>query len=286
MSSICEIFSNREIAIIIWLIIFLIWGLSKRDVRKSFFSVLKAFSAKPIITATLLMVAYISLMVAAFYKIGLWDATKIKDTIIWSVTVAFVMLVNINKTRDDEYYFKNTILDNMKLVVVLEYILNLYVFDLIIELILTPVLAILVMMIAIAEYNSEYKQVEKFLNGVLSIIGIVIVIFSIYNIVVHFNSFATAGHLTDFLLPPIFTIAFLPFVYLMALYVSYEILFIRIGFFIKDPDLAKYTKRKIIFAFHFDLKSLNAWSKQLGGLRINDKDDVLDAIKGFKVKQR
>jgi hypothetical protein len=141
MSSLSSIFNNREIAAGIWIFLFLVWALRSVEPRAAFSKVLRAFFVKPIIISVVGMLLYIALTLAAFHKIGLWDVSSLKETIFWCFGVAFVMLMNINDVHQDEHYFRKVMLDSLKLVLVLEFIINFYVFNLGVELVLLPVLS-------------------------------------------------------------------------------------------------------------------------------------------------
>lgn len=285
MGSIWKVLSNREIATIIWLFILFVWVLSNRSVRKTFLSLLKAFFVRQILVSIILMILYISSLVALSYQIGLWNTTQIKNTIIWSLGVAFLMFFNANNVNEDENYFRNAVLDNLKLIILLEFIINLYVFNLMVELVQLPIMTLLVIMLALAESDAKYQQVKTLLNPILAIIGIGFFLFAVYRINNDFNKFLTLDNLRDFLLPPVFSVLFLPFIYLMTLYARYENLFIWLRFFIRDPDVLIYAKKRIVMAFWFNLKSLNEWSRKITEIPIKNKNDVLDSLRPFKANR-
>lgn len=280
--SITSVLNNREIATIIWLLMFLVWALSKRAIRSSFLGVLKALFAKKMILLTICMLLYILLMVLPFWKIGFWDASAMKDTIQWVFGVAFIMVVNSNKVVDGEHYFRNTISDNIKLILVLEFVVNLYSFSLLSELVIVPIVSFVVMMNAVAGLRPEHKQVKVFLDCALGLFGIVLIILTFHKIAVDFQNFATLKNLRDLLLPPLFTAAFLPFVYLAALFMSYEEIFARIDIANTNSELAGYAKQRILAACHFDLRRLSKLAKQARMLRVSSKDDVLVLIQKCK----
>ena len=275
--------NNREIAIAIWAGVFVVWALLPKSIRESFVQVLRAFTQKVILLSTVLMLIYAGVMVFVFHKIQLWDVSNLKDTILWVFGVAFVMLVSINSARD-EGYFRKTVLDNVKLVLVLEFVVNLYAFALWIELIFMPVLIIVGMLMGYSSTNLKYKKVESLLTFIMGFFGIVVLIFTLYGIFTDFQAFASLDNLRDFLLIPVFTLGFLPFVYLMALYLVYDLVFYRIDYLANDSEITKYAKRKTVLAFHFNLGALKKWLRSMGMLRINDRQDFLTAIKQFKGK--
>lgn len=286
-----DTFNNREIALIIWILIFLIWMLFKKnfwivfkkDLRVSLFNFLKILTSKKIIILIFSMLLYVFLIIFMLHKIGFWNVSMIKDTIFWTFGVAFIMLINSDKANKDEHFFRKILLDNIKLIIVLEFIINLYVFNLVVELILIPILFIVVMMSAFAETKKENMQVKKAMGFILVIIGICFIIFVTYNIIIDFKGFASLDNLRGFLLPPVLTTFYLPFAYFMALFMIYETFFLRINILIsKNKALTKYAKRKILEECHFNLRKLNIFSKKLKFCEINSENDLLLAIQEVK----
>ena len=114
--------------------------MSQKSIRKSLFGVIKAFTAHQILAIFFLMIIYIELLVLILCKLNLWNFYLLKDTIYWTFGVAFILLANINKTTENNSFFKQTLLSNLKFIVILEFITNLYVFSLVAELIVMPIL--------------------------------------------------------------------------------------------------------------------------------------------------
>lgn len=276
---IIDALNNREIATAIWLTIILLWALSNSSIRRAFLEVLKAFFNKKIIIPLTAMLLYIVLMVLAFKKIGFWDVSATKDTILWTLGSAFATYFSINKVAQDSSYFKNVVLDNIKFVLIMEFVVNLYSFSLPAELIVMPVVTFIAMLNVFAESKEEYKKVSKLLNFILGVFGLYLLAFTFREIVLDFQNFATIKNLRDFFLPPLFSIVLLPFVYVMALFMQYEMLFVRINIANKNLDNAKFAKRKVIAACHINLSKLNRVSKKAGYPKMIDKKDVLEWFK-------
>jgi hypothetical protein len=281
MSNINKFLDNRELAILVWLIIFLFWALTKKNIRESISEIMKVFFQKVIFITTCLMLFYIGSIVYIFYRFGLWDFTLLSETIMWVIGEAFVMYLNSNKVKNNEY-FKIVMIDSLKLTVVIEFIVNLYVFNFWIELILVPVFAILIGVLGVSSSKPEYKQVESCLTRIFILVGLLFLSYAIYNIIVDVHSFATINNFKEFLLPVVFTILFLPFIYMLALYLTYDLIFMRISFLIKDKSLARYIRWKTVFSFHLKLNSLNNWHDKIIRAEINSVDDVERVM--FEVK--
>lgn len=277
--------NNRELAILLWTAILLIWGISQNNIRKSFIKVLKTFAHKKIIFSYIFMFLYISVMIYVFRHFHIWNDLNVKEVIFWVFGEAFVLIVNIDKTREDDY-FKKLILGNIKLIVFFEFILNLFVFSLFIEIILVFVLFVLGAMLGVATTKPKYKEVEKLLNSIMGVLGIVYLTIVIREIVLNYSNLVSVGNLVEFLIYPVFTIVFLPFLFVLALFIRYEMLFLRIGFIVKDSKLVSYIKISTLYHFHLNLRGLNLWAKDFHVLDINSRNDVKKEIINLKIKKR
>jgi len=282
-----DIFNNREKAVIIWGLIFLVGGLFHKNIRTSIFSVLKALSQKKFAIVLTAMFLYIGLVVLLYRKIQLWNIFLIKDTGFWVLGTAFVLLVDTARASQDEHYFEKILWDNLKLILVLEFIVNLYTFSLWVEIILMPLLFLIVAMGAVAETRKEHMPVKKVTDPILAIFGISLIIFALFNIIVDYQEFATIKNLRAFLLPPLLTLAYIPFLYFLALFIAYENLFIRLDIFLKkDKALAKLAKRKIVFLCLINLGKLNKFARENTQelMRLNNENNILNLIQQFNRK--
>jgi len=278
-------FNNRELAFIIWFILFFIFIIFHGKIRLSLINLSKAFFKLKIQIVLLLMIFYVSLIVLLLYKINLWIFPLIKDTIFWIFGTAFVLLINVEKISKEESYFKKLFLDNIKLVLILEFIVNIYTFSLWFEIILIPIITIIVVMNALAGTKEEFGPVKKLTDGILAILGITILGYTIVKISGDFRNLATSENILSFLLPILLSITYLPFLYLFTLAITYEMLFMRLNFIIKDnKKLAKFAKKKILCLCHFNLKKINKFSKEqtISFQTLNDKEAILTLIDAFK----
>jgi len=287
-----NLLNNREKAIIFWLLfcllIFLVWLLYpatlKKDIRTSIIDVLKVLFQKEIVAILTAMLFYVALIVFLFYKIKLWNISLITDTVFWFFGTAFVLLFNLLSNKEDKY-FKKILLDSLKLVLVLEFIVNLYVFSLFVELVIMPILSFVVIMSIVAGTKKEYMTVKKLMDFILGIFGIYLIVFALSNIIAGFQAFATINNLRTFLLPLFLTIAFLPLIYFLLLYMAYDSIFVRLrGGSSKNGRLIKFTKLRIFQTCFVNLKKLNRFLNKYATrlMGISNEKDVTDIIQQFK----
>lgn len=221
-------FNNRELATYIWIILILILCLISPSIRKNLGSVLALLFGKKILTSVLSMFLYVALVVIVLRFFDFWDKSLLKDTTVWLFGVGFVSIMNSNKAIRDDGHFKEIVRDAVRLTIIVDFIVNLYVFNFWVELIFIPFVTLLVLMQLVSQNEEKYSSSLKLVNTLLSMVGLVLIACSVYMCVTDFQNFASIQNLKNFLLPVILTFALLPFLYFMVLYMCYEIYFIRI----------------------------------------------------------
>ncbi len=172
--------------------------------------------------------------------------------------------MNLNRAHEDDHYFRKIVSDNLKLVLVLVFIINFYTLHLLAELILVPVLFMIVAMSAVAEMKEGYAPVKKLVDFILGAWGIFLVVFTLSSVLNDYQNLLTMDNLRTFLLPLYLTLAFLPFLYSFAIFMAYENIFVRLNISIgkRDEELLRIAKRKMFCAFGFNLGKLNKFSKE------------------------
>lgn len=281
MQTIISTFNNRELVLIILFIAFIGFALAKKDVRTSLFSAI-AFTVKnKLMFVFIIMAIYVFSVIYLLSVASIWNLGFLKDTIYWYFGVAIVMIVNSTKASQNTDYFKNTVADNLKMIIILEFILNLYCFHFIIELFFTPILIIVVLLYTYAETDKKYSPAKKLLHIILSIIGILLLIHAIKNIVTDIISITNFNTLIGFLLPIFLTFSLLPFIYGFALIMVYENIFVRMKFFNDDKIYYKYATRKIFSHFHFKLGDLINFYKSENIVRIANKEDINNLLNNY-----
>jgi hypothetical protein len=234
-------FNNREIAIIILLSCALVFVLKNKETRKSFKGVIKAFCTKKLVILWISILIYFSILLLLFIQIEQWKYTYLKDMIVWLIITGFVFCVkSISKPNINT--FKENIKDNFKLTIIVEFILNIFVFTLIIEILLMVVITIISGLTVIAEKKEKYKNTLKVFNFITAVIGLILVMYTVINIVNNFKNLNIEDLLITFLIPIVMFTAFIPFSYILTVITTYEILFIRCEFKYNK----KYSKLKII----------------------------------------
>lgn len=243
-----KLLSNREISIIIWLLLIFIFLIanSKGSFGK-FLLVIKALFAKKIIPFYIGIGIYLAFIVTILNQLGVWEFSLYKDFVYWILTTGMVLFFSVSDLNTYKDFTK-IVLTATSLTIILEFIIGFYNFSLIWEMILIPTLTFISILAYVAEMKKEdrnSKLVANFLKNVLAVLGFGFLIYGIYQLIGNYNEFFTLSNLKSFLLPPIFTILFLPFIYYVVLYVKYERVF---GNLRRYKFLSDKRKRKIRLA--------------------------------------
>jgi len=268
MDKLLNIFSTRELSILIWSGLALIAMMFSKSLREQIGGVLKMLFGRTIGTIILMLTVYVCLILFILYKINFWNFSFLKDTIFWFFTTALVSFFVINKAKAISY-FKDFIKENLKGAIVIEFIVNFYTFSLIKELAFVPIMVFIGMLQAAAQIDKKNIQVKKFLEYLTAIISMALLAYVTYLTFKNYQDFFTAHNLFSFLLPIILTILLVPFLYWLAIYISYEELFIRINCMTDDIEKRKQLKREIKVVAILNLNRLNAISKKCE-LRVED----------------
>lgn len=274
-----DLFSTREIASAVWIAVFLIWAASMRPVRAAFGNLLRAFFVRRIMQAFALMTIYVAGQVYILSTLSLWDIGQLKSTLIWSIAIAAASMFNLPTSMEETGFFRTTAINCAKLTLFVEFLISKYTLIWWGEMLLVPVLTILAALLAYSESQKEHAKVSTLLTNVLAIIMAFLIGYAIYRMALDFTEFATLKTLTEFTLPPILTLMFLPFVYLLFLYSKYELTFTSLKFSIKDPAVRSYAEFVSVMAFGNNMKLLNRWKRDVGVSHPSSKGEVKATIR-------
>lgn len=281
--------SNRELALLIWIALFVIFVLSRdKDgtVRKALRSLASAFISRKIIAIFSWAMLWIVISIQGLAWLGLWSLENLKGTLIWAVTFAFVTIFDANRITDEATYFGKTLRDVLNATVVVAYFAEMYSFSLVAELVITPLLLFVALMAAVSERKPESTLVHGFAQGVLVVAGLGFIAYSTYRAVTEFDSFATMANFKDFLIPVALSLAFLPFLYAMSVLLTYERAGTVLRITMKDPSLSRYAMWQAALRFRLDLNGLRRWKRNVLIARASSREAIRELIAEVKGIQR
>lgn len=245
MTEFYKLLSNREISILIWsFVIFAVLIISSKGSFGKLFNVIKALFSKKFIPFYITFIVYFFIIIFLLNKFSIWEFSLYKDFIYWFLTTGIVLFFKANNLYTIKDFVK-VILTATSLTIIIEFIVGFYNFSLIWELILIPIVTFISLLSLVAEMKNDdpnTKIVANILKGILTIIGFGILIYGIYQLITNYTDFFTLSNLKSFLLPPIFTLLFLPLIYFTVLYIMYERAFMNLR---RYKFLSEDRKKKI-----------------------------------------
>ena len=202
-------------------------------------------------------------MIYGLCEIGLWKSHQLKNTIIWTASVGALSLFQLEKMKKDSQSFKKLVFDDLKLAALIQFIVGVYTFNIVAELIMVPALVVLGGTLAVVQSDKKFTGLEKPISNTMSAFGLFLILFTVYMLLTNLAEFANEKTIYDFATPPLLTLLYLPFIFLMMVFTTYESVFIRFKIAIKDPAVLRYAKIYSALKFHVRIKSLERWAKLL-----------------------
>lgn len=245
MSELQKVFNNREIAVGIWVMLAVVISVFTKPVHQFLKSVFPIIFCRKFVVFYIVFLSYFALVIYGLYVIGFWDTSLLKDTIIWVLLVELPLFVKTIGKAKDNHFFSQLIKENIAFIIIVEFIVKFWTFELITEIIIVPIAVFTAFLYAISMREKKYHQVKSFFDWVFVIFCVVVII----NTVAHFiktpNEIISIATLKEFLLPILLLILNLPIVYGLALYNAYEQVFIRV----KGSKSQKPIIKRKIFRF-------------------------------------
>lgn len=278
-----QIFSTREISIFIWLSVLVIYVLFDKKFRES---VTKILGNKIFIFGIATLLINTIIIVLILKKLSFWEIGFIKDTSFWFLFTAIGIFFNIQDAKNVTF-FSNIIRENIKAIVVLEFVINFYTFPLFIELALFPIIFLTSTSQLLIEKDSSQTKVNSCLVKLLAFIGLFLIIFSFYKTIVDYKNFFSLVNLKTFILPLILTILSLPFFYILALYINYEsyIKIVKNSHRKEKPSIVKTLIKDTFIYANINLDKLYRIRKYQGSFN-SSKDSPADFIKNVSRKHK
>lgn len=278
-------FNNRELAILLWMAVFISLLALKADVRKSAAAVVRAFFQRMIVLSLISAAIWTCLIIWVLFQCGLWQWINFKTTLVWAVSFALVTMFDVNRISESNTYFGQTVKDTINATAVVAFVAESYSFNFLTELILFPVLLLVAGIKAVAEGKPEYVQVDKLCYTILLVSGLAYFGYGLYQAAMNFSDFVTWSNFREFIVPILLSLLFLPFIYVFSVYVTYDSNLARLNWLMKDKGLRRYAKFQAIWGFGFNLELLRRWARDITINQPSNRKDILSSIAEVKSRR-
>lgn len=271
------LFNNRELASLILLTLVMVWALRKAGIRRSLKSTVRAFFRKEIIVLVLLMVLYTGATVTVLRCISIWNLSLLKDTIVWFWVGAMPMIMHFMTSRNTENIFRKVAVDSIRVIIVLEFLVNTYTFPFVVELIIVPTMTLVAMLDVVSSTDKKFAELSKFTKGIQVVVGCAIVVIAIGRAILDWHNLASFDSFRSIALAPILCLLFTPFLYIAALISNYQQVFVRLNIGVeKEAKFKRYVRRRVILHVGLSLRRLQHLDRNYAAdfMRVETKDDV------------
>ena len=118
--------------------------------------------------------------------------------------------------------------------------------------------------------------------SIVGVIGLLLIYFVSKNLIADYESLFTINNFLSLLTPILLSLLFLPFLYLVTLYTTYENLFVRFEILLKqNPEFIKPLKRKVLVTNNFNLSKLRVVieNSRMKLTKVSTKNDIDNLFK-------
>jgi hypothetical protein len=266
-----DVLNNREIAIAIWLIViaaYICFSEKMIEVRVALKNLAFVFRSRPLLIIFSAAVMYAFFMVYLLLVLDIWNIDQLKNTVFWFFSVGLLSVYNLEKIKADPNFFKNSVIGNVKLLAILQFVIGVYSLPLIMELFLVPLMAVVGVMISIAESDPKYMQVKRLLNGIVITFGLFTLAYTVYMLATDFKELGQEKTLYDFIVPALLTVMYLPFLFAMMMFSTYEMVFVRLQLTMQDRKLRRLAKFYALALINLRLGDLRRWVDHIARVEV------------------
>ncbi len=208
---------------------------------ESFKRALRLFFKKELLRLWIVIIIYISLITYGFYNLSFWENIYLKTIIFWFIFSGLINIINSEFKDLKTNYFKYLIKRKFNSIIFVNFILNTFTFNIIVELFIIPIVSILTIFSIYIKNNEAEKQTYNFLNKLIVVITFIIYFGTFLIAVQEYKQLNLVVTLINFLLPIIYGILIVPLEYLIEVYIKYDTVFRLMKF--KEKNNKKVSKK-------------------------------------------
>lgn len=220
--------NNRELALVVWAGIALLFVLSKGEVRGSVFLLVRDLAKPPISVMILAFAGYLTACVWVAAQFELWSWELINETVFWFLVTGPSLFLGSTKAYEEDGFFSRTAKRMLTLGLLAEFFINLVVLPFWAEFFLIPIATFLVMLSVVAGQKAEQAPVKSLVDRLTSVIGLGLFAFVVISLLTDPGQLDPVTGLQTLALPVWLLLISPPFIYLLGLYTAYEGAFRRI----------------------------------------------------------
>jgi hypothetical protein len=212
-----DFLDSREKAVVLWALVLVVFVAVKGEgFVGSLIGVLRTLVAPKLLLIFGSAAVSCAAVVLLASEVGLWHTTAIKETVYWFFGTGVVLVGNAIQWQDDPDCRTKLLRQALRFTIIVEFLINLYVFPLAVEILLVPLVLLFVVMQVVAERDPSLAQARKPIDFVLTAFGLALLVHFAVSAISDLEGFLTRENAEDFLVAPALTLAFAPFLYVVV----------------------------------------------------------------------
>jgi hypothetical protein len=244
--------NNRELAVLVWSGILLLWVLSRRSVRPAIWNLIKSIF-QPLIIGTLLGLAvWVAACVWVADQFGVWEVRLINETVLWFLATGLVLWFSLPRVAEEDRFVRKAVQRVVAFGLLGEIFINLVVLPIWIEIFLVPFITILVALEAFVDGQADYAQAQKLLEWVSALIGLALFAYVVISLITDPSQVEPAYIARLIALPIWLTLVALPLIFLIGMWFTYQGVFHMIGYWAEDKRAAR--RAKLLLLRHLNVR--------------------------------
>ena len=251
---------NREIAACIWFGVIALRYWSKPTLRPATRRVIGRVFQPAILVPLLAMFIWIGLEISVGTRLSLWNTDLAMSTVVWAVGSATVLCFHCVKAAVDPTFFKRIMLGTLAVAVFVEFFMNLYVFSLLVELVLQPVILILAVGATVGGVRLQDKKIKSTCEYLLALIVLWMLIYSARQTYLSWGQIDKQSLLLELGLPIWLTLGIIPFLFLFSIVLAYDSAFRRINAGNAQSTAKWRAGVTLLCSFHVRIRELKGFS--------------------------
>lgn len=275
--------NSREIAGLVWLGILaaflLVLATRQRNVGLAMLGVLRALLLPAFVGLAVISLAWAVVTTAVLAKVDLWRWDNLKTTVVWALTFVPVSIAEYEKAKAGKSFVRSALIDIAGATVFVQFLVDEYTFPLVVELLLLPTLTFVALIQVVAQRDPAHRSVAKLASFILTLAGFCYVGNAVLQLIKGLGQFASFDTAREFLVPILLSVAYLPVVYLLAVYASYEVAMLGLDWAIEDERVRAFARRQAMTKIGLRLDLLRRWSREVASTQPKTMQAVRETIR-------
>lgn len=217
-----DFLDSREEAVLVWTLIAFGFAVVKVDgFLASVGGILRVLCGK-LLLPFVLLASYCAGVVIAAQALGLWHTTAIKETVYWFFGTGVLLVGGAIESANDPNWARRILRPALRLTLIVEFLVNLYVFPVGLEMALVPFVVLLVLVEAVAALDPAHAPTQRFSRSVVTTIGVGLLAYVLVSVFSDLSGFLTRENAEDFLLAPALTLVSFPILFVVVRWVRWD----------------------------------------------------------------